>query len=82
MSSLPGSGTAPLDEARNDASASIPSLPLENGRIRLEEDKPKDGKKKKRNNRPKKKGTGFEGQFSCPATELWPQYSLKTIFYY
>ncbi|GAB1319293.1 Argonaute siRNA chaperone complex subunit Arb1 [Madurella fahalii] len=69
MSSPREGGSAPERETRNDTADAEASQHIDIGGIRVEVDRSKDGKKKKRNNRAgrtKKKVTGFE-EFYCDA---------------
>ena len=66
MASPSESGSAALEETHK-VSVNGPSQYPENGKVRVEVDKPQDGKTKKkpkkRNTAAKKRGTGFEGKF-------------------
>jgi hypothetical protein len=69
MASPPDSSSAPTEDAQREAPADENSQTIDIGRVKVEDDKPVDGKKKKQSKKrsaTKKRGTGFEGEFRWP----------------
>ncbi|KAK4148723.1 Argonaute complex, subunit Arb1 [Chaetomidium leptoderma] len=70
MTSPQESSSAPLEGTQKDAPVDGKSQQVDIGKVRVEDDKPQDGKKKKRGNKrgagAKKRGTGFEEFFCDP----------------
>ncbi|KAK3306702.1 Argonaute complex, subunit Arb1 [Chaetomium strumarium] len=84
MASLPNSNSAPLEDAQNNGIIREPSQHHENGKVRVEEDKPKKDKKNKSTKRSagaKKRGTGFE-EFYCdpPMTPAEHEEEVNLIY--
>ncbi len=82
MASPPESGPAALEETQ-EVAVDGPSQHPENGQVRVEVDKPQDGKTKKkpkkRSNAAKKRGTGFEGESWSLTMMRWLQHhTLKS----
>ena len=65
MASPPESSSAPMKDVQRDAPADENSQTIDIEKVKVEDDKPQDGKKKKSKKRgagAKKRGTGFEGE--------------------